>query len=274
MIKKIVIAVVALALIGALIYFGKNIINPKGSGKGEIKVTSQPATTVFINGENKGKIPQTVKVDPGEYTVKLVPDDETTTATFEQKITVNAGTQTYVNVSLGATSVSSGWEIVSLEQSKGSDTEIAIFSQTDASEVNVDGERKGTTPLSFADITDGSHEVKLAASGYAERAIPINVSKGYKLTISAQLPLTSGAPAASDSATTKPDEAKQMVTIKDTPTGWLRVRDDASTAGKEVGRVNPGEKYELVEEQEEWYKIAYKEGEEGWVSATYAEKVE
>ena len=133
-------------------WFGKKYIPTGESSKGELKVISQPASTVFVNGENKGKVPATLKVEPAEYTVKLVPDDEATTATFEQKVKVNAGMQTYVNVSMGANSVTSAWEVVTLEKIKGSETEIAIFSQTDASEVAVDGERKGTTPLSFTKI--------------------------------------------------------------------------------------------------------------------------
>jgi len=62
------------------------------------------------------------------------------------------------------------------------------------------------------------------------------------------------------------------ILIKDTPTGWLRVRDKASTAGSEVGRVEPGDEYELLDEDNGWYKIEYEQGEEGWISAQYANK--
>ena len=66
----------------------------------------------------------------------------------------------------------------------------------------------------------------------------------------------------------------QTVLIKETPTGWLRVRGEPSTVGAEVGRVNPGEKYTLLEEKDGWFQIEYEEGKNGWISGQYAEKTE
>lgn len=63
-----------------------------------------------------------------------------------------------------------------------------------------------------------------------------------------------------------------VVVILDTPTGWLRVRSGPGTTFVEVAKVNPGEKYEFLEESSGWYKIQFKGGKEGWVVGTYVKK--
>jgi uncharacterized protein YgiM (DUF1202 family) len=82
-----------------------------------------------------------------------------------------------------------------------------------------------------------------------------------------------GTKTATSSATTA-DPAKPFVTIKDTPTGFLRVRADASSSASESGRVNPGEKYHVYDEKNSWYQIMYDGSNKGWISGTYATKTE
>ena len=72
------------------------------------------------------------------------------------------------------------------------------------------------------------------------------------------------------------EEEKIEIEILSTSTGFLRVRKEASTLTEEVGQVEPGETYLVLEENESagWYKIEYQEGEEGWVSGEYVKKLE
>jgi hypothetical protein len=67
--------------------------------------------------------------------------------------------------------------------------------------------------------------------------------------------------------------ARPYVTIKETGTGWLRVRETASgTSDNEIGRVNVGESFPYLESSNTgWYKIEYEAGKEGWITARYAE---
>jgi len=58
------------------------------------------------------------------------------------------------------------------------------------------------------------------------------------------------------------------VTIKNTPTGWLRVRE--KPGGKEIGRVYPGEEYKFIGQESGWYQIEF-EGGEAWISGSWAE---
>ncbi len=60
--------------------------------------------------------------------------------------------------------------------------------------------------------------------------------------------------------------------ILDTPTGFLRVRENNSVGSAEVARVTPGDSYELLEEQDSWFKIKLDAGSSGWISSQYAEK--
>lgn len=61
----------------------------------------------------------------------------------------------------------------------------------------------------------------------------------------------------------------KKATIKETGTGWLRVRDLPSLNGKELAKVNVGESYTVLEEQTGWTKIKVSDTIQGWVSADY-----
>jgi hypothetical protein len=69
---------------------------------------------------------------------------------------------------------------------------------------------------------------------------------------------------------------KETVTILETETGSLNVREEDSTATPVVARIAPGEEYELLEENEagDWYKIQVDDETSGWIAARYATKNE
>jgi N-acetylmuramoyl-L-alanine amidase len=62
------------------------------------------------------------------------------------------------------------------------------------------------------------------------------------------------------------------VLILQTPTGFLRVRDQASLNGTEMGQVKPGETYQLLDERTDWFQIKLTNGQSGWISSQYAQK--
>lgn len=66
--------------------------------------------------------------------------------------------------------------------------------------------------------------------------------------------------------------SKARVEILSTGTGWLRVRSSPGLSGKEIAKVNVGEKFELIEESNGWYKIRLSAGQEGWISTSFAKK--
>lgn len=59
--------------------------------------------------------------------------------------------------------------------------------------------------------------------------------------------------------------------IKSTPTGYLNVRSEPSTAGLLVGKVNPGDIFTYTNKKSGWYEIVLPENKTGWVIETYTE---
>jgi type IV pilus assembly protein PilC len=70
------------------------------------------------------------------------------------------------------------------------------------------------------------------------------------------------------------NNTQKTIEIMETGTGFLNVRGLPSKTGKKVGQVKPGDKFEILEEQESWYRIKFDEEKEGWVSGEYAEKID
>ncbi|OGK55480.1 hypothetical protein A3B56_01175 [Candidatus Roizmanbacteria bacterium RIFCSPLOWO2_01_FULL_45_11] len=273
--KKILLALTGIVIIGVGLFLGRDYLPKFTSGDGELRVESSPKTTVFVNGENKGQTPLVQSMSQGKYDIKLLPENEQSTASWQQQVTLNPGVQTFVNVNLASTDASSSWEMITLEEGKAGNSEISIFSYTDPAEIFFDDERKGTTPLSFQDVSAGTHNVRLLAPGHAENTIKVTMTPGYKLLLTAQLPRTDAPSTESpenntDGQAEGQSTTKESVTILDTPTGWLRVRSEPSTSGEEVARVDPETSYPLVDEQSGWYQIEYETGKEGWISAQYA----
>lgn len=70
----------------------------------------------------------------------------------------------------------------------------------------------------------------------------------------------------------KPKVEFLEVTILDTPTGYLNVRRGPGTNFEKITTVKPGEKYQLVSENQKagWYEIKLDETRTGWVTKQYA----
>ncbi|MBI4058259.1 PEGA domain-containing protein [Candidatus Gottesmanbacteria bacterium] len=307
--KKIIIIAVALLIIAG---GGVALLATRSRGKTDmqavLKVTSTPQSTIFLDNTNIGKTPYESKVAPGEYSIKLIPESGSETfISWEGKIILRENLLTYINRDLGRSELTTGGEILTLEKVSGNKAELAVLSTPDGVTVSVSGEEKGKTPLLIEDISPGSYDLTVAGPGFTPRTVKIKTTAGYKLHADFQLASTreitepspsaepqvspSGSPksspkttpkatpkqspVASASATLKPQGTpppKPYIEILDTPTGFLRVRNTPS--GEEVGRVNPGEFYALLDEDNGWYKIEYETDKEGWVSGEYAKKVE
>lgn len=303
--KKTLLIIAALILILA---GGWLLIRSVFGGRGRqavLKVDATPTATLFLNDENKGTTPFESNVQPGEYTLKLIPESTVESAvSWESKVITTAGQLTYVNRVLGDSELTSAGEVLYLEKISGKAIELTVLSSPDAASVTLSGENKGTTPLLLSELEPGSFELTVSQSGYSARSVKIKITPGYKLTASFQLttsgepvaspepsgsPEASGSPKASPKVSPKASPAatpkstpttsptpppKPYVEILDTPVGFLRVRAEASTSSEEVSRVNPGEFYPLLDEESGWYKIEYEKGKEGWISGQYAEKFE
>lgn len=301
--KKTLLLIAALILILVGGYLLLRSVFGRGGGQAVLKVDAQPTATLFINDENKGTTPFEGNITPGEYTVKLIPESTTENiVSWESKVVTTAGQLTYVNRVLGDSELTSAGEVLYLEKIGGKNMELTVLSSPDAADVSLSGENKGTTPLLLSELEQNSYDLTVSKSGFSARSVKIKITLGYKLTASFQLvstgeaaasPEPSASPDGSPKATPKASAAatpkatpkstpttsptpppKPYIEILDTPVGFLRVRAENSTSSEEVGRVNPGEFYSLLDEDNGWYQIEYEDGKEGWISGQYAEKFE
>lgn len=65
------------------------------------------------------------------------------------------------------------------------------------------------------------------------------------------------------------DIAEGELLIANTPSGWANVRGGPGLQNEIVGKVNDGEKYQILEQNNEWYKIKLTTGEMAWIIKKY-----
>jgi hypothetical protein len=303
--RKIGFLIILLVIILVVAGFLK-IMSSRTPKEGELRVEASPAVSVFLDNKHIGRTPLREKIQAGEYTLRLVPDSTTgDIAPFEGKITVGNNLLTYINAVLSESELTSAVDILWLEKSVASKPELSVLTNPDGGSVVIDDTTKGVTPLTISDLEAGEHTLTIASPGFLTRTMKVKLTGGFKLIASLKLALSSSSPTPTDtptptatvsgtpSPTSKvtptlkitPTKAasssastitppKPYAIIKDTPTGFLRVRSDASSSASEVGRVNPGEKYHITEEKNGWLSIPYDGKNLGWISGQYAEKVE
>jgi len=255
---------------------------------GALKISSTPNTTVYVDGQEVGTASpnsnySNEKLEAGEVTIKLASDDPTLQP-WEGLVDINPGVVTVVNRVLATNATQAAGEQLTMTATNQSAASMAVASSPDGAMVKLDGEPKGPTPLETNQISEGDHIVEISAPGYNARTISVNAINGYKVMIDAQLAkqeveMIIEDTEASDSAdlkdtdttdTTQTDKDTSdksgtpgTVTVQDTPTGWLRVRAEATVNSEEVTKVNPGEEYKLLDEQNGWYQIQLKDDKDG-----------
>lgn len=233
------------------------------------------------------------------------------TATWQGKISAFKNSKTYVDRELGSSDITSSgvvfWAHKNEKKLEGEVGAIEITTDPIGTIIYLDNDEKGIAPLYMENVPVGEHEISAYSPGFIRRSQKIKVEAGYvvsgeiKLAIdknyqkveepkvsteSATLsgtPGVSGGPTPSGtlSGTVTPTgkviptlkAGMKSVKIKDTPTGFLRVRDKPSTGGAEVGQVNPGDTFVIIAEENGWIKIEYVKGAEGWVSGQYVERM-
>lgn len=249
---------------------------------GNLKVVSSPTASIFIDNVNIGKTPFSDRHKTGEYIIKLIPEGTATeTASWQGKIKIYKNSLTYVNRELGSSDVTSAGEVFTVTKmerkpSNSNYGEIYVETEPQGAIVYLDNEEKGVAPLVLADVIKNDHELSVFLPGFLRRTQKINLDPFYrvnaifKLAIDPMQQQGQQPSAKKEEATSSASVKKTEVIIKDTPTGWLRVREEPSITASEAARVNPGDKYELLEEKEGWYKIEYQKGKEGWISSEYS----
>ncbi|MBI2020393.1 PEGA domain-containing protein [Candidatus Daviesbacteria bacterium] len=264
--KTIILFLLLISILFLLIRFGGQglefLLGIKGlSG---LTVTSAPeGAAVILDGKEIGITPFESKgLEPKEYDLKIQKDN----LFWQGKVKLNEGTITVVSRELSQDPYSSVGEILTLTKGRG----ITVLSNPQEAELKIDGKAYGKTPITVA-IDSGEHNISLNHSNYLERNTKANLPEGYNLIVLIDLQLSE---ADLTSVQTPVITQTLEVVVLDTPTGFLRVRDKPSLAGKEITQVKPGDKLILLEELPSWARVRLADGTEGYVSATYIEKEE
>lgn len=287
--RKLAFLLLLVALLLGVVGIVK-LIRGRSVREGEIRVESTVSAGIFLNDKHLGRTPYKDKVAAGDYTIKLVPEGTTPQlAAWQGSITIGPNLLTYVNATLSESELSTAVDVLWLEKISAKNPELSVTTNPDGATVLVDDATRGITPLSLADITTGDHTVTVTSPGFLTRTLKIKITPNYRVIATIKLALSPGGaatptitptPALSASGKTAtssagtPDPVKPFVIVKDTPTGFLRVRMEPSTSATESGRVKPGEKYHIEESKGGWYQIKYSGQNTGWISGQYAERVE
>ncbi|MBI4037697.1 PEGA domain-containing protein [Candidatus Curtissbacteria bacterium] len=227
-----------------------------------LQVKSTPEAAVFLDDKHIGKTPfYSDQLKAGTHSLKIVASD----SSYSEEIGLIPGTLTVVNRELSSNFMAASGETLWLEPSSRG---IFINSNPNEASVEVDGQKKGKTPYLSEEIEVGDHKIHISREGYITREFTVKTSGGSRLT--ADVTLASEL-AKNPKAVPSPLPTVQLEILK-TPQGFLKVRKEASLSAPEVGRVNSGQKYELIQETKDWYKINF-DGKQGWISAQYAKKI-
>lgn len=274
--KKIIAIILILAGAGAIGFGVFSYFQSKKPNAG-LRIESTPTSLVYIDNVQLGQAPLEKIFKPGEVTLKLIPTSTSLSLTsYQTKVRLTANTYTVVKRDFSDSDLTSSGEVVNLEPQSGKLASLAVItSSPDSASVILDGQPQGFSPLLIPSIPAGDHQINISAPGFTPRTVSAKAVLGYKLNINVKLaslptPSPSPTPEATASATLK----KPYVEIKDTPTGFLRVRQEPNTGAKEIGRVKPGEKYPLLEKISSWYliKVDLNATSSGWISSQYADK--
>ncbi len=280
--KLVLLLILVILFLGFV--FVRFFLLEKQNVYGRLKVITSPTASVFVDNLVIGKTPFEDKYKTGEYILKLIPEGTATdTASWQGKVKIYKNALTYVNRELGSSDITSAGEIFTTTKMDTSPKnanfgEIYVETEPQGAIINLDNDEKGVAPLILSDVVKGDHELSVFMPGFFRRTQKINVEPGYKVNAVFKLaidqsqkrpsPTKKKEKEASSSATSQ----STTITINDTPTGWLRVREEPTINASESGRVEPGDKFDLLEEKEGWYKINYEDDKEGWVSAEYCSK--
>jgi len=278
-IRIIILGLLGLGFVVGLIFF---LVSYLKDGNAGILIESTPASSVFIAGEQVGRTPYEANLKPGEIIVKLIPETtDKALSPYETKINLSSGIQTIIKREFGETEELSAGQTLSFEKVGGKEVSISVVTIPNSAQIAIDGSVRGFAPYKTTSLSSGEHSLVISSQGYKERTMTVKTVEGYRLTAVVKL-MPNGEVITEEEPKEEVSKKKVLVEILSTPTGFLRVRDEASTSAKELGQVKPGQRFPFIEEDTEnnWFKIEYLPAEEGvpakegWVTGQYAKKVE
>ncbi|HPT66029.1 MAG TPA: PEGA domain-containing protein [Candidatus Woesebacteria bacterium] len=257
-----------LILILASIFLSSCSLSPKKSG---LEIMSFPIAKVYINNKEMGSTPyKNMNLKPGENEIKLVSQNKE----WKRKVDLQNNINTVIDWQFGDDSSQDSGYILYLEKTGDKKASLLVNTNPDKSIINIDDEVKGTSPIKVSEINEGDRRLKVSFPGYKDVNVFMKAINGYQLVVDIKLAIEKNNIEQiinSESEINSSNEIKKII-VKETETGWLKVREASSSSSKEITRIKPGEQYTLLEEGTDWYKIDLGNDKNGWISANYASK--
>lgn len=233
---------------------------------------SFPVAKVYINNKEMGSTPyKNMNLKPGENEIKLVSKNNE----WKRKVDLQNNINTVIDWQFGDDSGGDSGYILYLEKTGDKKASLLVNTNPDKAIINIDGEVKGISPIKVNEINEGDRQLSVLFPGYKDVNVFMKAINGYQLIVDVKLAVEKNIVEQitnTESEINNNLNKAEKVTIKETETGWLKVREASSSSGKEITRVKPGEQYTLLEEGIDWYKIDLGNNKNGWISTTYASK--
>lgn len=276
-------------------FAGWKLIIQEANFSGLQVIANGAEADVYLDAQKLGKTPyENEKLHPGDYVLKLVPRDNNL-KTWSRKITLTTNAMTTVERSFSKDGKRDGGLVLYLVGIDDKMAQVEVITNPDNASLFFDKESKGKTPYTVNDVITGSHEVIVKKDGYEDKIYKIDTVSGFKLSMNYDLipedkatsqkktEKTLGAESSASAKVSKSEptatptkaanSSSKKIEIGETGTGWLRVRMEPSTSSSESAKVNSGQTFTALEEQNGWLKIEYQKGEFGWISSDYVKRL-
>jgi PEGA domain len=166
----LVALVASTAIVASALMFGpKWRLSAAVPQTGQLVVLSQPAGgDVIVDGQRRGVTPLTLSLMPGPHALQLNRADVSRSI----PVTIKAGAETTHFVDLDTRPVPEAGQLV-------------VSSEPPGARVSIDGQERGVTPVTLADIAAGEHSVVIqGASGPVQRSVTVQKGQSASLLVS------------------------------------------------------------------------------------------
>ena len=257
--------------------FSSGDIRTFRSGTGLSIITRPRGADIWLDGEQIGKSPKSLNSNPGVHKLKITADGF---ITRELEINIEGSYRLVVEVFLAQYPFD---EIKELEEGRLALYDLSVADESLLSAPSFWAEGvfffEKSEDLAFDVLIDVAGKTyfkdkvawdkkvkdkKAVVVGYLGDKKDSGLTSAAKNTLS-DLKIEVGI--------SKKKPNSNQIQILATPTGILNVRSGPGLSYSVIAKINPGEKYQLLDERPEWYNIKLSSGKTGWISSQYAKRL-
>lgn len=198
--KIILISSGVLILLSALFFFVPMekfwqkipFINQLSNNTSLVIETPNSQASVTINGEDYGDTPVlSTDLAPGTYEIEMNRVTETENSFYKPVslvVELNNNTEAYVSLEIGPADTKSGYVVYYTPAPFGDgESYITISSNRSATDVTLDGQFIGETPIGLTEVNSGEHTLKFTSTGYEDLVVKVQATEGFNLNVNTYL---------------------------------------------------------------------------------------